>query len=70
MKHKTWYVAFTEGDSDNEYEKFADDFEALSGFLGWTEQEENPDIYEVWACADDECLTPVRCVWSGIGYEL
>lgn len=71
MKNEKWYVGLTDDDiSDNEYEKFANDLDAIKGFLYWSEIEENPGIYEIWECDDDECLTPNRLVWPGAGYEL
>ena len=70
MKNEKWYVGFTDGDSDNEYEKFADDLDAIKGFLQWSEAEGNPGIWEIWECENDECLTPFRPVWSGVGYAL
>lgn len=48
-----WYVGFMAGSEDNVYERYESDAEALRGLR---------DALEVWECADDETLTPVRYV--------
>lgn len=71
MKNEKWYVGLTDDDiSDNEYEKFADDLEAIKGFLYLSSDTEDINIYEIWECNDDECLSPNRLVWPSVGCEL
>lgn len=72
MKLLKWYVGFTDSDSDDHavYDQFEDDLQAIKAYLAWSEWEDNPSVLELWECEDDECLTPIRCVWSGVGYTL
>ena len=48
-----WYVGFMDGIEDNVYERYENDVEAIHGLR---------NALEVWECADDETLTPVRYV--------
>jgi hypothetical protein len=52
-KNMKWYVGIMDGNEDNVYEWHKNDIEALNGLR---------DALEVWECANDECLTPVRLV--------
>lgn len=54
-----WYVAFFEGDLENEYERFDSDAAAVDGFVYGDE----PVAMEVYECNDDECLSPARRVY-------
>ena len=55
-----WYVGFMDDNEDNVYERYENDVEAIHGLR---------NALEVWECADDECLTPIRLVedkFSGV----
>lgn len=54
-----WYVGFYDGDGENAYEKFNNDEEAI---MGLSYSDEGYHCLEVWECADDETLTPIRHV--------
>lgn len=59
---ENWYVAFFDGNTENEYDKFSNDEEAINGFKYWAEN--NGDtLLEIYECNDDECLTPRRKVY-------
>lgn len=54
-----WYVAFFEGEEENEYEQFSSDAEAIDAFVLGDE----PKAMEVYECNDNECLSPKRRVY-------
>lgn len=57
-----WYMAEYGGDTDNEYEKFETDEDAIAGFTD--NVPEGEELLEIFRCADDECLTPeVHPIW-------
>lgn len=51
-----WYMAEYIGMTDNEYEQFASDADAIAGFT--SNIPEGEELAEIFRCADDECLTP------------
>lgn len=52
-----WYVAFFDGDEENAYEKFKSDEDAI---MGLSYSDNGYIALEIWECADDETLTPIR----------
>ena len=58
-----FYVAFYEGaDTENEYEKFSSDEEAIAGFLA----DGCGTVLEIYECNDDETLSPKRRVYPSL----
>lgn len=53
----SWYMGVYNGDQENAYEKFLSDEEAIRG-LSYSDN--GAYLLEVYECADDECLTPIR----------
>lgn len=51
-----WYMAEYSGTTDNEYEPFASDADAIAGFT--SNIPEGEELLEIFRCTDDECLTP------------
>jgi hypothetical protein len=51
-----WYMAEYSGLTENEYEQFASDADAIAGFT--SNIPEGEELAEIFRCADDECLTP------------
>ena len=63
MSELKWYlVNVADEEIDHEWEQFKNDEEAIKGFREWAARE-GMTVLEVWECADDECLSPVRCVY-------
>ena len=56
-----WYMAEYLGETENAYERFGSDEEAIAGFTG--NVPEGDSLVQVWRCQDDECLTPEELVW-------
>lgn len=54
-----WYMATYDGDEENAYEKFNNDEEAIRGM---SYSDNGADMLEIFECADDETLTPIRQV--------
>lgn len=51
-----WYMAEYSGLTENEYEQFETDKDAIAGFT--SSIPEGAELLEIFRCADDECLTP------------
>ena len=58
-----WYMVVTDGNNENEYDKFPSDQDAIDGFLSWA-KDEGIAILEICRCDDDECLTPAETIWT------
>lgn len=54
-----WYMGVFEGDEENAYERFDSDEAAIRG-LSYSDNGFN--VLEIYECANDETLTPVRQV--------
>lgn len=55
-----WYVGMYDGNEEDQYEKFWGDEDALSSMRY---SDNGCELLELWECADDECLTPIRQVY-------
>lgn len=53
-----WYMAEYSGNTDDKYEMFETDEDAIAWFTSISKDEEGLDLVEIFRCADDECLTP------------
>lgn len=57
-----WYMAeYWNPNTENEYERFDSDEEAISGFSANVPDGEI--LLEIFRCEDDECLTPEKLIW-------
>ena len=56
-----WYMAEYWGETENAYERFDSDEDAIAGFTRNVPEEDS--LVQIWRCLDDECLTPEELVW-------
>ena len=55
-----WYMAEYWGETENAYERFDSDEDAIAGFTG---TDDSDVLQAIYRCEDDECLTPAVCIW-------
>lgn len=55
-----WYMAEYNNEADHEWERFPTDEDAIAGFTG---TDDNDALQAIYRCEDDECLTPLVCIW-------
>lgn len=60
-----YYVATFSGNIENEYEEYANDLDAINGFLQFA-RSNGKTILEIHECQNDECLTPSRLVYPAV----
>ena len=57
-----WYMAVYDDDSENEYEQYLHDEDAIEELLNWAAYDERV-ILEIYRCNDDETLSPAELIY-------
>lgn len=57
-----WYMAVYDDDSENEYEQYLTDEDAVAELLNWAAYDERV-LLEIHRCNDDETLSPAELIY-------